>query len=98
MRNAGLEQAQAGIKIAGRNISNLRYADDIPAGRAALGLRSAGAAVPPARPFALGVLPVSSVKELTCTVMIHKVWVMRGKDQGWAGAEMSPRSQWSDPR
>ena len=29
MRNAGLEEAQAGIKIAGRNISNLRYADDI---------------------------------------------------------------------
>ena len=28
MRNAGLEGAQAGIKIAGRNISNLRYADD----------------------------------------------------------------------
>ena len=28
MRNAGLEKAQAGIKIAGRNISNLRYADD----------------------------------------------------------------------
>ena len=28
MRNAGLEQAQAGIKIAGRNINNLRYADD----------------------------------------------------------------------
>ena len=28
MRNAGLEAAQAGIKIAGRNISNLRYADD----------------------------------------------------------------------
>ena len=28
MRNAGLEQAQAGIKIAGRNIKNLRYADD----------------------------------------------------------------------
>ena len=28
MRNAGLEDAQAGIKIAGRNISNLRYADD----------------------------------------------------------------------
>ena len=28
MRNAALEQAQAGIKIAGRNISNLRYADD----------------------------------------------------------------------
>ena len=28
MRNAGLEEAQAGIKIAGRNISNLRYADD----------------------------------------------------------------------
>ena len=27
MRNAGLEQAQAGIKIAGRNINNLRYAD-----------------------------------------------------------------------
>ena len=27
MRNAGLEEAQAGIKIAGRNISNLRYAD-----------------------------------------------------------------------
>ena len=30
MRNAGLEEAQAGIKIAGRNINNLRYADDIP--------------------------------------------------------------------
>ena len=28
MRNAGLEEAQAGIKIAGRNITNLRYADD----------------------------------------------------------------------
>ena len=31
MRNTGLEEAQAGIKIAGRNISNLRYADDIEA-------------------------------------------------------------------
>ena len=30
MRNAGLEEAQAGIKIAERNINNLRYADDIP--------------------------------------------------------------------
>ena len=30
MRNAGLEEAQAGIKIAGRNINSLRYADDIP--------------------------------------------------------------------
>ena len=30
MRNAGLEEAQTGIKIARRNISNLRYADDIP--------------------------------------------------------------------
>ena len=29
MRNAGLEEAQAGIKIAGININNLRYADDI---------------------------------------------------------------------
>ena len=28
MRNAGLEEAQAAIKISGRNISNLRYADD----------------------------------------------------------------------
>ena len=28
MRNAGLEEAQVGIKIAGRNINNLRYADD----------------------------------------------------------------------
>ena len=33
MRNAGLEEAQAGIKIAGRNINNLRYADDYPYGR-----------------------------------------------------------------
>ena len=30
MRNTGLEEAQAGIKIAGRNINNLRYADYIP--------------------------------------------------------------------
>ena len=30
MRNAGLEEAQAGIKISGRNINNLRYADDPP--------------------------------------------------------------------
>ena len=30
MRNAGLEEAQTGIKIAGRNINNLRYADDTP--------------------------------------------------------------------
>ena len=29
MRNAGLDEAQAAIKIAGRNINNLRYADDI---------------------------------------------------------------------
>ena len=29
MKNAGLEEAQAGIKIVGRNINNLRYADDI---------------------------------------------------------------------
>ena len=29
MRNAGLDEAQTGIKISGRNISNLRYADDI---------------------------------------------------------------------
>ena len=29
MRNAGLDEAQAGIKITGRNINNLRYADDI---------------------------------------------------------------------
>ena len=29
MRNAGLDEAQAGIKIAGRNINNLRYADDL---------------------------------------------------------------------
>ena len=29
MRNAGLDEAQAGIKIAGRNINNLKYADDI---------------------------------------------------------------------
>ena len=28
MRNAGLEESQAGIEIAGRNVSNLRYADD----------------------------------------------------------------------
>ena len=33
MKNAGLEEAQAGIKIAGRNINNLRYADDHPHGR-----------------------------------------------------------------
>ena len=34
MRNTGLEEAQAGIKSAGRNINNLRYADDItPYGR-----------------------------------------------------------------
>ena len=30
MRNAGLEEAQAGIKIAGRNINNLRYTDTQP--------------------------------------------------------------------
>ena len=30
MRNAGLEEAQAGIKITGRNINNLKYADDTP--------------------------------------------------------------------
>ena len=28
MRNAGLEEAQGGVKVAGRNINNLRYADD----------------------------------------------------------------------
>ena len=30
MRNVGLEEAQAGIKIIGRNMNNLRYADDTP--------------------------------------------------------------------
>ena len=33
MRNTGLDEAQAGIKIARRNINNLRYADDLPYGR-----------------------------------------------------------------
>ena len=33
MRNAGQDEPQAGIKIAGRNINNLRYADDTPYGR-----------------------------------------------------------------
>ena len=33
MRNAGLEETQTGIKIAGRNVNNLRYADDDPYGR-----------------------------------------------------------------
>ena len=33
MRNPGLDEAQAGIKIAGRNINNLRYTDDTPYGR-----------------------------------------------------------------
>ena len=33
MRNAGLEEAQGGIKIAGRNINNLRYMDDTLYGR-----------------------------------------------------------------
>ena len=33
MRNAGLEEAQVGIKIAGRNINNLRYEDDTTHGR-----------------------------------------------------------------
>ena len=33
MRNAGLNEAQAGIKIAGRDINNLRYADDTTLGR-----------------------------------------------------------------
>ena len=33
MRNAGLDEAQAGIKISGRNINNLRYADDNTYGR-----------------------------------------------------------------
>ena len=37
MRNAGLEEAQAGIKIAGRNINNLRYADDTTLQRVAKG-------------------------------------------------------------
>ena len=41
MRNAGLEEAQAGIKIAGRNINNLRYADDTtPCGRKSEELKS----------------------------------------------------------
>ena len=34
MRNAGLDEAQAGIKIAGRNLNNLRYADDTTAAAA----------------------------------------------------------------
>ena len=39
MRNAGLEEAQAGIKIARRNINNLRYADDHPNGRTQRGTK-----------------------------------------------------------
>ena len=38
MRNAGLEEAQAGIKIAGRNINNLRYADNMESEKAGLKL------------------------------------------------------------
>ena len=40
MRNAGLDEAQAGIKIAGRNISNLRYADDTTLVAESEGLKS----------------------------------------------------------
>ena len=40
MRNAGLEEAQAGIKIAGRNINNLRYADDTTFVAESRGLKS----------------------------------------------------------
>ena len=40
MRNAGLEEAQAGIKTAGRNINNLRYADAAAAATAAKSLQS----------------------------------------------------------
>ena len=40
MRNAGLEEAQAGIKIAGRNINNLRYADDATLMAESEGLKS----------------------------------------------------------
>ena len=39
MRNAGLDEAQTGIKIARRNINNLRYADDIPLGRKLTGTK-----------------------------------------------------------
>ena len=40
MRNAGLEEAQAGIKITGRNINNLRYADDTTLMAESEGLKS----------------------------------------------------------
>ena len=40
MRNAGLEEAQAGIKIAGRNINNLRYTDAAAAAAAAAAAKS----------------------------------------------------------
>ena len=40
MRNAGLEETQAGIKIAGRNINNLRYADDTTLMAESEGLKS----------------------------------------------------------
>ena len=39
MQNAGLDEAQAGIKIAGRNINNLRYADMHPYGRKQRGIK-----------------------------------------------------------
>ena len=42
MRNAGLEEAQAGIKIAGRNINNLKYADDTTYGRKWRGTHKTG--------------------------------------------------------
>ena len=40
MRNAGLDEAQVGIKIAGRNINNLRYADDTTLRAESEGLKS----------------------------------------------------------
>ena len=56
MRNAGLEEAQAGIKIAGRNINNLRYPDDttcreIPGGLLRLDPAFAFAKPPSSRPL-----------------------------------------------
>ena len=41
MRNPGLDEAQAGIKIARRNIKNLRYADNHPYGRKQRGIKEA---------------------------------------------------------
>ena len=85
MRNAGLEEAQAGIKIARRNINNLRYADDttlMAESAAAESLKSCSSLCDPIDGSPPG-SPVPGILQARTLECIEQSYGLCGRGRGW---------------